>query len=145
MTPGKLYLVPNTLDFGIEGGAVDLNEVLPMHVIQTAARLNYWAAESAKTTRHFLKRVDAVVPLATPLQSLNIAELPRPPKGRSDGRGTDHVNQNAAWLALLTPALAGHDIGLMSEAGLPAIADPGALLVVHHRKGRVIATEVHQP
>ena len=44
MTPGKLYLVPNTLDFGIEGGAVDLREVLPMLVIETAARLNYWAA-----------------------------------------------------------------------------------------------------
>jgi 16S rRNA (cytidine1402-2'-O)-methyltransferase len=141
MTPGKLYLVPNTLDFGIEGGAVDLHEVLPLHVIQTAARLNYWAAESAKTTRHFLKRVDAVVPLATPLQSLNIAELPRPPKGR----GADHVNQNAAWLALLAPALAGHDIGLMSEAGLPAIADPGALLVAAAHEANIEVVPMSGP
>ena len=141
MTPGKLYLVPNTLDFGIEGGAVDLNEVLPMHVIQTAARLSYWAAESAKTTRHFLKRVDALVPLATPLQSLSISELPRPPKGR----GADPVNQNAAWLALLAPALAGHDVGLMSEAGLPAIADPGALLVAAAHEANIEVVPMSGP
>jgi 16S rRNA (cytidine1402-2'-O)-methyltransferase len=122
---GKLYLMPNALDFGIEGANVDLREVLPQHVIEIAARLTYWAAESAKTTRFFLKRVDALVPLTMPLQELSIAELPRPPKGRAG----DAVSQNAAWNALLAPALAGHDIGLISEAGLPAIADPGALLV----------------
>ncbi|WIV96666.1 SAM-dependent methyltransferase [Kinneretia aquatilis] len=122
---GRLYLIPNTLDFGVEGAAVPLNEVLPQQVIATAARLNHWAAESAKTTRAFLKRVDEVCPLAQPLQSLEIKELPRPPKGR----GADLVNQNQAWHALLAPALAGHDMGLISEAGLPAVADPGALLV----------------
>ena len=122
---GRLYLVPNTLDFGVEGAAVDLQQVLPMHVIQTAARLTHWAAESAKTTRAFLKRVDGVVPLAQPLQSLQIIELPRAPKGRA----ADLVNQNQAWNALLAPALAGIDMGLISEAGLPAVADPGALLV----------------
>ncbi len=122
---GRLYLIPNTLDFGVEGAAVPLNEVLPQQVIATAARLGHWAAESAKTTRAFLKRVDEVCPLAQPLQSLEIKELPRPPKGR----GGDLVNQNQAWQALLAPALAGHDMGLISEAGLPAVADPGALLV----------------
>ena len=122
---GRLYLVPNTLDFGVEGAAVDLQQVLPLHVIQTASRLSHWAAESAKTTRAFLKRVDALVPLTQPLQSLQITELPRPPKGRA----ADLVNQNQAWNALLAPALAGIDMGLISEAGLPAIADPGALLV----------------
>ena len=145
MTPGKLYLVPNTLDFGIEGGAVDLREVLPMYVIETAARLSFWAAENAKTTRHFLKRVDALAPLATPLQSLNIAELPRPPKGRNEARAADHVNQNAAWLALLAPALAGHDIGLMSEAGLPAIADPGALLVAAAHEANIEVVPMSGP
>ena len=122
---GKLYLIPNTLDFGIEGADVDLREVLPQRVIDVAARLTHWAAESAKTTRFFLKRIDALAPLAKPLQELNIVELPRAPKGRAG----DAVSQAAAWNALLAPALAGHDIGLISEAGLPAIADPGALLV----------------
>ncbi len=125
MNKGKLYLVPNGLDFGVEGAAVDLQQVLPLHVIQIAAGLTHWAAESAKTTRAFLKKVDAVVPLAQPLQSLQISELPRPPKGRA----ADQVNQSQAWQSLLKPALAGQDIGLISEAGLPAVADPGALLV----------------
>lgn len=125
MKKGRLYLVPNTLDFGVEGAAVDLQTVLPLHIIQTAARLEHWAAESAKTTRAFLKRVDAICPLSQPLQELRIVELPRPPKGRAN----DLVNQNQAWNALLAPALAGHDLGLISEAGLPAVADPGALLV----------------
>lgn len=122
---GRLYLIPNTLDFGVEGAAVPLQDVLPLRVIETAARLGFWAAENAKTTRAFLKRVDEVCPLAQPLQSLDIKDLPRPPKGRS----ADLANQNQAWQALLAPVLAGHDMGLISEAGLPAVADPGALLV----------------
>jgi 16S rRNA (cytidine1402-2'-O)-methyltransferase len=123
-TQGKLYLVPNTLDFGVPGAEVDLQAVLPLQVIRTAARLTHWVAENAKTTRAFLKRVDAIAPLQQPLQELQIAELPRPPKGGKEG-GTPAAN----WNAPLAPALAGHDLGLISEAGLPAIADPGAQLV----------------
>jgi 16S rRNA (cytidine1402-2'-O)-methyltransferase len=122
---GRLLLVPNTLDFGTarEGSAApDLREVLPAHVIDTAARLGHWVCENAKTTRAFLKRVDAIAPLAQPLQVLDIRELPRPPKGRPLTPGPD-------LQPLLAPARAGHDIGLISEAGLPAVADPGAALV----------------
>ncbi|MET0518797.1 MAG: SAM-dependent methyltransferase [Burkholderiaceae bacterium] len=130
---GRLYLVPNTLDFGVEGAAVDLREVLPQQVLDLAARLGFWAAENAKTTRAFLKRVDALVPLARPLQELQIKELPRPAKGGDrggdKGRGPEAASDAAAWQALLEPVLAGHDLGLISEAGLPAIADPGARLV----------------
>ncbi|WP_349742783.1 SAM-dependent methyltransferase [Roseateles cavernae] len=124
---GKLYLVPNTLDFGVADAEVDLQAVLPLHAIQIAARLGYWAAENAKTTRAFLKRVDAVTPLTQPLQSLQITELPRPPKGQATGKTAG--DQSKAWSELLAPAHAGHDVGLISEAGLPAIADPGAHLV----------------
>ena len=120
---GRLILMPNTLDFGVDD-SLDLREVLPQRVIEQAARLTHWAAESAKTTRSLLKRVDAIAPLVQPLQAMQIAELPRPPKGGKGAR--DDV---AAWLALLDPALAGHDLGLISEAGLPAVADPGARLV----------------
>jgi len=123
MKTGKLILMPNTLDFGVDD-SLDLREVLPQRVIETAARLTHWAAENAKTTRSLLKRVDAIVPLAQPLQAVQIAELPRPPKG-ARGPGDD----TAAWQALLAPARAGHDLGLISEAGLPAVADPGARLV----------------
>lgn len=122
---GRLILVPNTLDLGTLAGSLpppDLREVLPQGVIDTAARLRYWVCENAKSTRAFLKRVDAVTPLAQPLQTLEIRELPRPPKGR-------HVAEPADLRALLAPVLDGHDIGLISEAGLPAVADPGAALV----------------
>lgn len=132
---GTLYLVPNALDFGVdstETGAVDLQEVLPLGVIRIAARLPCWVAENAKTTRAFLKRVDEIVPLAQPLQSIAIVELPRPRKGAPAAPGGD-------LKTLLEPALAGQDMGLISEAGMPAIADPGAELVsaAHALKLRV--------
>ena len=119
---GSLYLVPNTLDFGTPAEAPGVQDVLGMSVIRTAARLTHWVAENAKTTRAFLKRIDAVVPLAQALQTLAIVELPRPQKGARDAPAADLG-------ALLAPALQGHDIGLMSESGLPAVADPGAALV----------------
>ena len=80
--------------------------------------------ENAKTTRAFLKRVDSASAAgAVPLQELAIVELPRPNKGREPAPGPAGVD------ALLAPARAGHDLGLLSEAGLPALADPGAALV----------------
>ena len=133
---GSLYLVPNTLDFGAKSGIPPLQQVLPLGVIEIAARLPHWVAENAKTTRAFLKRVDAVVALAQPLQAIDIRELPRPQKGRAAASPSADE-----WSTLLAPALGGHDIGLISEAGLPAVADPGATLVAAaHRAGlRVVA------
>jgi 16S rRNA (cytidine1402-2'-O)-methyltransferase len=121
--PGALHLIPNTLDFGAPGAPAALDELLPRGVIRIAAGLGHWVCENAKTTRAFLKRVDAVCPLAQPLQELAIVELPRPNKGRDNAPGPPGVD------ALLAPARAGHDLGLLSEAGLPALADPGAALV----------------
>ena len=121
-TTGSLYLVPNTLDFGTAAEASSIEDVLPASVIRIAARLTHWVAENAKTTRAFLKRVDAVMALAQPLQSLSIVELPRPQKGSQHAPAADLT-------VLLAPAHQGHDIGLISEAGLPAVADPGAALV----------------
>jgi len=134
---GNLYLVPNTLDFGVPvapGTLPDLRETLPDGVIRIAARLTHWVAENAKTTRAFLKRVDTVVPLAQPLQTLSIVELPRPAKGSAVAAAPD-------LRALLAPLFKGHDLGLISEAGLPAVADPGAVLVqaAHAQHLRVIA------
>ena len=121
---GRLLLVPTPLDFGIRGddSSSDLREHLPLGVIREAAAVTDWVAENAKTARNFLKRVDAVVPLARPLQALSINELPRPPKGARNTTSPDVAT-------LLAPALDGRDVGLMSEAGLPAVADPGAALV----------------
>jgi 16S rRNA (cytidine1402-2'-O)-methyltransferase len=133
---GTLYLVPNTLDFGVAGDAPPaLSDDLPLGVIRIAARLGHWVAENAKTTRAFLKRVDAVVALAQPLQSVQIVELPRPAKGAKPGVPAPDL------AGLLQPALQGADLGLISEAGLPAVADPGAGLVdAAHRHGvKVVA------
>lgn len=120
---GRLLLVPNTLDLGAE--AVALPQVLPEAVLQAAARIGHWIVEDARSARAFLKRVNEWHVLATPLQQLSIHELPRPRKG-------SHESVPAtAWRELLQPALEGLDIGLLSEAGLPGVADPGAELVSH--------------
>jgi 16S rRNA (cytidine1402-2'-O)-methyltransferase len=118
---GTLLLVPNTLDLGTE--TVDLLAVLPMDVVRRAAGLAHWAVEDARSARAFLKRVQAVLPLARTLQDTDIRELPRPRKG------SNTAVPAAEWKALLAPALQGSDLGLLSEAGLPAVADPGAGLV----------------
>ncbi len=133
-SPGILYLMPNALDFGTDDASAELSDRLPLGVLHVAARLEHWLCENAKTTRAFLKRVEAVCPLALPVQQISIVELPRAPKGRAEP---------AAFAAagLLAPLLAGHDIGLLSEAGLPAVADPGSLVVAaaHAAQKRVVA------
>jgi 16S rRNA (cytidine1402-2'-O)-methyltransferase len=124
MTPGRLILVPTPLDFGAE--PQPLAHALPQETIAIAARTTHWIAESAKSARAFLKRVDALVPLAAPLQAQHIAELPR----QAHKHGDHTVGAlDAAARALLSPAAQGHDIGLLSEAGMPAVADPGSSVV----------------
>lgn len=126
---GKLYLVPAPLDFGCKED-MPLDQTLPLGTLQVAARLQHWVCESAKTTRAYLKRVHAVVPLACELQAMQIQELPR----EVHKKGDHDANQALAFDAktLLSAALAsngGHDIGLVSEAGMPAVADPGSSVV----------------
>lgn len=115
---GTLFLIPNTL-----GPTESLASVIPPQVLDTTSRLDYFVAENAKTARAFLKQVSATHPLAKPLQQIEIAEL--------------NVNTPAQALAgLLEPLLQGRDAGLLSEAGVPAVADPGADLVrLAHQRG----------
>lgn len=106
---GTIYLIPNTLGPATAGG---LAAVLPDEVRHCAARLEYFIGEQAKSTRAFLKLAGC----AKPLQEITIREL--------------NVNTPPAAIdALLAPIMAGADGGLISEAGCPAVADPGALLV----------------
>lgn len=118
--PGTLYLIPNTL------GSMDDNvlaTIIPQQVQALTARLDYFVAENAKSARAFLKLIAVDNPLAKPLQEIEISEL--------------NVNTPAqALAALLAPVLAGRDAGLVSEAGVPAVADPGADLVrLAHQHG----------
>jgi 16S rRNA (cytidine1402-2'-O)-methyltransferase len=117
---GILYLIPNTLGAGDDHA---LAAVLPEPVRMQAARLSYFVGENAKTTRAFLKRIGTV----RPIQDIEIREL-------------NVQTPSAAIDGLLAPILAGTDAGLVSEAGCPAVADPGALLVrqAHHHGVKVV-------
>jgi len=119
---GKLYLVPAPLDFGCERQA-PIQDVMPLQTLQIAARLSSFICENAKSTRAYLKRVGELVPLGQPVQALQIQELPREIHKKGDHSG----NYDAR--PLLKAALDGRDIGLVSEAGMPAIADPGSSVV----------------
>jgi 16S rRNA (cytidine1402-2'-O)-methyltransferase len=74
-----------------------------------------------------LKRVGEICPLVQPLQSLNIQELPREVHKKGDHPGSAGASFDAK--PLLASALSGFDVGLVSEAGMPAIADPGSSVV----------------
>lgn len=128
MTPrpptGTLYLVPTPLDFGCPAED-DLRNVLPEATLHTAARLQHWVCENAKSTRAFLKRVALTHPLAVPLQAQHLQELPHAAHKKGDHPGGAAIDAQA----LLQAALMGHDIGLISEAGMPTIADPGSSVV----------------
>jgi len=119
---GKLYLVPAPLDFGCDS-ETDLQHSMPMGTLTVAARLNHWVCENAKSTRAYLKRVNAIVALNSPVQAQHIQELPREVHKKGDHTGNFDARH------LLAAALEGHDVGLVSEAGMPAVADPGSSVV----------------
>lgn len=122
--PGRLFLVPTPLDFGI-GADASLSDCLPERTLATAAGLTHWIAENAKSARAFLKRVQTSHPLAAPLQAQHIAELPRHVHKQGDHDPSTRFDARP----LLAAAVAGQDMGLISEAGMPAVADPGASVV----------------
>ena len=119
---GTLFLVPAPLDFGCEPQP-PVEQSIPLGTLQAAAALTHWVCENAKSARAYLKRIDPVAALAAPLQAQQIQELPREVHKKGD-----HAGQFDAR-PLLAPALAGHDMGLLSEAGMPAVADPGSSVV----------------
>jgi 16S rRNA (cytidine1402-2'-O)-methyltransferase len=107
MGTGTLYLIPVPL------GPVSPDACLPPDTLAVARRLDHFVVERAKTARAHLKAMGH----PQPIQSLHIEEL------------NEHT-PTAAIPQLLAPLKAGHDIGLLSEAGCPAVADPGAALVM---------------
>jgi len=123
ITPlGRLYLVPAPLDFGCEHQS-SLEDSMPLQTLRIAASLKHWVCENARSTRAYLKRVGEILPLQTPIQSQTLQELPREVHKKGDHQGGFDARP------LLAAALQGHDVGLVSEAGMPAVADPGASVV----------------
>lgn len=111
MAAGTLFLIPTTL------GASALAAVIPQEVQQRVRALDYFVAENPKSARAYLKQIGT----AKPLQELHIAAL------------NEHTPDEAI-AGLAAPLRAGHDLGVVSEAGCPGIADPGAKLVLYaHR------------
>ena len=117
MAVGTLYLIPTPLGEG------ELAWVMPEAVRQRAAELAYYIVEHPKTARRFLKQIGCI----QPLQKISMSIL-------------DEHTPCSQLPNLLIPLLKGADGGLLSEAGCPAVADPGAKLVrlAHQRNVSVV-------
>lgn len=104
---GTLYLIPSNLSVPFTPAAI-----LPRDVIAIASRLDYYIAENAKSARAFLKSLG----IERPMRDVSIVEL-------NARTGKD------ALAEMLVPLQGGYDVGLVSEAGAPGVADPGAMIV----------------
>ena len=102
---GKLYLIPTPL------GDNPVEEVIPKHVLETACSLRRFVVEQTRTARRFLSRYGL--------------------KGHVDELEFHELNEHSTddEVRSLMSLFDGSDVGLLSEAGLPAVADPGARLV----------------
>ena len=111
--PGILYLIPNTL------GENDPNDVLPQKVMETAKAIRHFIVEDVRTARRFLRKIDRTFPI--------------------DDSVFFELNQHTDRCKIdpyIKPLLEGKDMGVISEAGCPAVADPGAdIVALAHRKG----------
>ncbi|MDR2358707.1 MAG: SAM-dependent methyltransferase [Prevotellaceae bacterium] len=103
---GKLYLIPAPI------GGSPLDEVIPQGTLAVLRRLQYFVVEEARTARRYLSKAN----IATPIDALTFFTL------------NEHTAPETI-APFLQPALDGYDVGLLSEAGVPAVADPGAALV----------------
>ncbi|MCL2327113.1 MAG: SAM-dependent methyltransferase [Bacteroidetes bacterium] len=103
---GKIYLVP------CEMGEQDCNRLFPAFNAEIAGSLSYFIVENIRSARRSLKKINPSIVI----DNLHFAEL-------------DKHAKNLDLNKMLQPALDGNDIGIMSEAGMPCIADPGALVV----------------
>jgi 16S rRNA (cytidine1402-2'-O)-methyltransferase len=116
MISGRLLLLPSLLSESA------FDEVLPARVVETARATRFFLAEKAKTARAFLKTIGH--PIA--LQELQIVEI-------------GHSPEPALIDEWLSPLRTGHDVALVSEAGCPAVADPGATIVARaHAAGFIV-------
>ena len=112
MNSGKLYLIPVPL------GDREVEAVIPKGTLDILHTLRFFAVEELRTARRYFRKAG----ITTPLEQLTLFEL------------NEHTLESDIP-ALLQPVLEGNDMGLLSEAGAPAVADPGASLVaLAHRR-----------
>lgn len=121
MQKATLYLIPAPLS------DAPLHEVMPDYNLQIVKRLTHFIAEDAKTARRFLKRCGY-----EDLQKANISLL------NEHSKGVDITG-------LLAPILQGQDVGLMSDAGCPGIADPGAEVIALAHSKNIFVTPLIGP
>ncbi len=108
----KLFLIPCTI-----GSAPEL--VIPASVLPVVNEINHYVVENVRSARRFLSSIK----IQTPIDELTFYELNK------------HTDPSEIP-SFIKPALEGHNMGLISEAGLPAVADPGAKIVaLAHLKG----------
>lgn len=111
MSKGKLYLLPCPL-------GEDALHTIPSYVRETIHGLEYFICEKGKTARQFIKATG----MPRPLQELTYFEL-------------NKRTPREEWTTFLQPLEKGQDVGLLSEAGCPGVADPGAVIVdLAHQK-----------
>jgi 16S rRNA (cytidine1402-2'-O)-methyltransferase len=109
---GKIFLIPVTL------GGEDFSQVIPQQVIILTSSLRYFVVENIRSARRYLRLIDKTFPIDESV----FFEL------------NEHTS-DSELISFLEPVFKGNDIGLMSEAGLPGIADPGTnLLNEAHKK-----------
>lgn len=109
---GKLYLIPNTI------GDVDRGLVLPEGTMRIAAELRYFIVENLRTARRFLRSVG----YTGDFQDIEFFELNKHTRKRDIP-------------AFLDPIFEGHNMGVISESGLPGVADPGqSVTAIAHRR-----------
>ena len=114
MATGKIYLIPVTL------GNQNYHDVIPQGVLEITRSLRLFAVENIRSARRFLRLIDKDFPI----DETEFMEL-------SEHTCKSEISQ------FLDPVIRGKDMGLMSEAGLPGIADPGALLVSSAHRNRI--------
>ena len=114
---GRIYLIPVTL------GGDDFLRVIPGKVISLTMELRHFIVEDIRSARRYLRMIDREFPIdETHFYELN-----------------EHTTESEIT-NYLDPAIKGYDMGIMSEAGLPGVADPGAMAIaLAHRKGLTVS------
>ena len=133
MTPfGTLYLIPAPLS------DAPLTEALPHGALELISRLQYFVVEELRTARRYLSKVHRLKTGPSKVHGLSKAD-PLEGGGWIDRLQLSILNEHTHYKELeelLQPLVDGRDVGLLSEAGLPAVADPGAAFVaLAHQKG----------